>query len=297
MDKQQRLIELRKLYDEGMMDSEIAPILGVSRASVLLYRKELGLKTKFTYQDRRKLKKEDFEELFKKGYSDYKIADILGIDHCTVFEFRKKNGYERESLRENKAIKIKDGDIPFIIGTLMGDSSMRKTSKTSNASLVCSHSPKQKELTEYIANRLSYLGTRFSYSKRSTPDKRNGKLYEEYRVTTKANPELNKFYDLFYKDGKRTIPDFFLEKFNTESLAWLFMDDGYKQEVSYSLATMAYSMEDLERFAKMLKDKFNIEVSIHKDHRIRIKNSSRNLFENLVSPYILDCCKYKLRVS
>lgn len=40
--------------------------------------------------------------------------------------------------------------------------------------------------------------------------------------------------------------------------------------------------------------KYNIYTAIHSDNRLYIKSKSAQLFENLITPYIQDCCKYKL---
>ena len=40
---------LISLYNEGKMDTEIANVLNVSRSAIFYWRKQLGLKTRFTY--------------------------------------------------------------------------------------------------------------------------------------------------------------------------------------------------------------------------------------------------------
>jgi transposase-like protein len=42
-------IQLITLYNEGKMDSEIAKIVGIKRATICYFRKKQGLITKFTY--------------------------------------------------------------------------------------------------------------------------------------------------------------------------------------------------------------------------------------------------------
>ena len=48
---------------------------------------------------------------------------------------------------------------------------------------------------------------------------------------------------------------------------------------------------------KIDKEKFNIETSLCADNSIYIRANSRNLFTYLISPYMIDCLRYKLNVS
>lgn len=41
--------QIISLYEEGKMDSEIAKIVGIKRATICYFRKKHGLITKFTY--------------------------------------------------------------------------------------------------------------------------------------------------------------------------------------------------------------------------------------------------------
>ena len=60
------------------------------------------------------------------------------------------------------------------------------------------------------------------------------------------------------------------------------------------VATNCFSYEDLEIIKEFFKTKFDINVSIHKNHTIYIKADSRDKFKNLVKDYIHPDCLYKL---
>ncbi|MBQ9391992.1 MAG: hypothetical protein IJU02_07395 [Lachnospiraceae bacterium] len=240
------------------------------------------------------LRKEEFERMFNEGFSDYKIADALGINHCTVFQYRKKHNYIRNSLKENPYVRIEKEELNIILGTVVGDATLRKEYK--NTKYVTSHSIAQKQYCEYIVEKLHSLGAKIYYSKRNIPDKRTGKLYESYICTLPSNPALNDLYTLFYPNGKKVIPNnqFFKEHFNEISLAYLYMDDGNKMQNGYSIATMCFSIEEILEFRKLLFDKFNLETSMFSDKRIYIKAKSKEHFKELILPYIHETMMYKL---
>lgn len=77
----------------------------------------------------------------------------------------------------------------------------------------------------------------------------------------------------------------------------MFMDDGSKIAQSYTIATNCFGKEEIKKFQKFLLDTFNIATSLHKQNRLYINKKSRKHFESLISPYIIDCMKYKLHVS
>ena len=286
------------LYNRGLMDSEIAKqIGGITDGTVFYWRKKLGLKTKFDYSQVSKIDNEKFKKLFEQGLSDYVIAKELGMSPDGVFSHRQRHGYNRESLLWAKPVPLSQFQKEVIMGTLLGDASLRMCKRGCSPILSCAHGVAQKEYCEYKTKIFKSLGAECKYHKRSTPDKRNGKYYEDYTMRAPANPELQVWYDAFYPDGKKVIPVEMFDYFTAASLAFMFMDDGCKTSTSYSISTNCFGIEELKIFCKMLKDKFNIDTTIWKDHIVYIKANSRNLFEHLIKPYMCNCMLYKLQVS
>ena len=286
---------LINLYNEGKMDTEIANVLNVSRSAIFYWRKQLGLKTRFTYSKIAKLDIEKHKDLLlNKELSDYKIADILGLSHCCIRDTRIKLKVKRRDLRYSQEVPLNHYQIEVLIGTVLGDSSLRASNDA--AQLICTHSPKQ---YNYILNKLNIfknMGTNLSHYKRNIPNKKTNKRYSYYVIRSNYNPILLPFYNSFYKDGIKIIPrDLISKYFSRVSLAYMFMDDGCKfSKYSYSIATNCFSIEDLKWFQAFLKSKFNLETTILKSKVLYIKACSKDLFTYLVKPYINDCVKYKL---
>lgn len=290
-------VNIQKLYEEGKMDSEISKELGIKRGTVLWYRKTHNMPTKFTYGKLSKIKKEELVSLFEQGLSDYKIAKILNVSAEGVYSYRRRHCIIRD-------IDYRVNSIPFVLtsfqkevllGTLLGDASLRVDYQCKNARFSCAHGAKQKEYAEHKAEIFKNLDAKCNYHKRNIPDKRNGKYYEDYTVLMPNNPAFNDLYYAFYKNGKKCIPFELFDNFTGVSLAFMFMDDGCKHGSGYALATNCFTIEDLKKFKAFLYEKFNIDVSIYeKTHILYIKSKDVKHFTELISPYIIECMKYKL---
>lgn len=294
---QDKIDKLILLHKQGLLDSYIAQELNVSTALVHLYRKKLGLNTKFTYDTISKIHREDFEPLFYAGKSDQEIADTLGVSVDGIYGFRQRNSYFRESYKINKGIPLTQINKEVLIGTLLGDASLTIGKNCVNPRFSCSHCPAQLEYLKYKTNLLSNLGAKIYYSKRLMTDKRTNKVYENYCMSLPANPELLPFLKAFYPERKKVIPMSLMSDFTPLSLSIMFMDDGYKTTNSYAISTNCFSLDDIKKFRIFLLDKYDLETSVMKTHVLYIRAESRDTFTELIKPYICDCMKYKLHQS
>lgn len=291
MDKQ-RLIEL---HSEGKTDVEIASILNVSRQLVQAHRKKLGLKSNFSYTSFRKMNYEEVEKLVRENKTDREIAELFNVKPISVYFFRKRNNIERDNLLVNKAIEPTNRQLSIIVGSLLGDASLRRTNI--NPSFSCEHGIKQLEYCKWKAEELKSLGAKFSISKRKIIDKRTGIYYESAICRLPANPELLPLYNNLYKDGRKTITPEFLKDFDELSLAVMFMDDGYKLGKTIGIATNCFSIEECSIFRDIIADKYGIHFNITKNNALYLPIRYYPLFEELVLPHMQKSMKYKLNVS
>jgi len=211
----------------------------------------------------KKLNVKLIEELVKNGYTDSQIADILKCNKDSISRLRstEKFGINTEK-RLNNDILISEKIFSILIGTLLGDSSLRVSENSIYPSFSCEHGFKQKEYCQYKFKLLYELNPTFSYYKRKTVDIRTNKLYESYVIRTKSNSNYKIIYDNMYINNKKRITDFLLTYYTEQSLALHFMDDGSKSQRSYTLATNCFPLEDLLKFKNFLYYKWNIETTI-----------------------------------
>ncbi len=173
----------------------------------------------------------------------------------------------------------------ILIGTLLGDGTMRKKK---NAHLEINHCRAQKALVDWIYKKFDRLVT--------TPPKwRKGNGNREaYRFATQKLPILTSFYNFFYENGRKVIPDDL--KLDSLSLAVWFMDDGSKSRSSIYLNTQQFSKFEQLKLIDFLKDQFGIDATLNKDkiyYRIRIRTRCVKRFINLVKEFVLKDFRYK----
>ena len=188
-------------------------------------------------------------------------------------------------LMDNTVGSLTEEQKSILVGTLLGDGTMRKKK---NAHLEINHCYAQKVLVDWVFSKFSKLVT--------TPPKwrkGNGKR-EAYRFATRKLPILTPFYNQFYRNGKKVIPDDL--KLNPLSLAVWFMDDGSKTYSSIYLNTQQFNLNEQLQLVDILKKDFGIDSTLNKDkiyYRIRIRTQSVKRFINLVKEFVLKEFKYK----
>ena len=175
-----------------------------------------------------------------------------------------------------------------IIGSLLGDGYVRIVRGRRNAFLEVNHAYSMKE---YVDQKYKILKDIVI----SPPKVRKGNGNRiAYRFFTRQHPEITELFNLFYKNGKKIIPDF---KLNPVSLAVWYMDDGSKCGTSsYYLNTQQFSVEDQHILMGYLRE-FGVESKLNKDKeywRIRMIMSSVPTFINLVRQSIVPSLQYKI---
>jgi len=184
----------------------------------------------------------------------------------------------------------------IIIGTVLGDSYLEPNKFGS--SIQIKQSNEHKDYVFWLYKELKNLCS-------TLPKQR--KDNEQWYLRSSSLNELDKLRDLFYPEGKKIIPKD-INKILTSpiSLAVWFMDDGTldyrpKDHCAFHLCTNCFTKEDTSKLIDVLKNNFGIVSSLHytlcrgKRHcRIYIGAQGRDRFIELITPYILDCFKYKL---
>ena len=197
-------------------------------------------------------------------------------------------GSDIELTKEQKAL---------ILGTLLGDGSVEKRNK--NPRLRIDHSVAQKDYVFWKYDIFKNIATREPHVLYEQ-DKRSGKVFERWYFSTKAIPELEFYYRLFYQEGRKTITEEILDHFRDPlSLAVWLMDDGYKRNDcdALRLSTDCFSYEENLILRKCLFDNFGVSSKIHRKGKvwnIYIPSAQMKLTRGLLNPHIIPSMSYKL---
>lgn len=187
----------------------------------------------------------------------------------------------------------------ILTGMVLGDSFLQKTGEK-NARIRLEHSVKQKDY-------LFWKGSQFPNLFQGKPKRLNRfnpiykKTYSYYRWQSNASPEIGKFRKIFYKEGKKVIPDQFdLLLIDPISLAVWFMDDGYyyqRDNIAYIYLPHITKKEE-KILLLTLKKNFLLEPSLKLKKRgeyVLIFNvSETKKLISLIKDYIISSMKYKL---
>ena len=173
----------------------------------------------------------------------------------------------------------------ILIGCLLGDETMRKKK---NAHLEINHCYAQKALVDWIYEKFKSLVI-------TEPKwrKGNGKR-EAYRFATRSLPVLTPFYNQFFPNKKKIIPNGLI--LDPLTLAVWFIDDVCKSRSYIYLNTQQFPKNEQLQLIEMLKKQLEIDSTLNKDKtyfRIRIRTQSVRTFIQLVERFVLKEFKYK----
>lgn len=182
-----------------------------------------------------------------------------------------------------------------LCGTLLGDASLQFPSKACRVPIyTTTHSEKQKEYSILLAD---ILGGKCKYRERL--DKRTNKVYKAYDVSVPSNMYFLDLYSELYQDKIKQPTERFLSSFNEISLAFWFMDDGYSNDGTFFLCTDSFILETCNFLTKHIEEQLGLHFRVtrhEKNYRLRLRFDDRNKFVDMISPYLIDCVKYKIDI-
>ena len=282
--------KLKELYNQGKNDNEIAKELNCKSSVIQAYRKKNNLSSNFNYKCKIENLLEDIKELKKQGLGNRKISELLNISRTSLmYLFRKHN-------LENIKYIPKYANLNYfqksaLIGSLLGDSSISK-----KYILNIGHGLKQEEYYKHKIQLLS-PNIKFLEYRREKIDKRTNNLYISLQAYSNKYEDIVNLKELLYINDRKEITKEILKDFNEISLAYLYMDDGNYEKYGAKIALCNFSDDSLILFQNFLKNKWNIDTSIHKDKTLYVKANSKKIFIQLISSYIIPSMLYKINKS
>lgn len=176
-----------------------------------------------------------------------------------------------------------------LVGLLLGDGCLETYKNSTGARLKVCQCLKQSIFVWWLYNNFLSLV--------ATPPK----IYrEELRFNTLTHNCFKYFYDMFYPEGKKIIPDNIKNFLTPTAFAVWFMSDGSiksKECRGRILNTQCFNRIDIEKLTRVLRDKFNLQVSIRtqKDGlQIYISAKSAEVLNIILKNKILPSFYYKL---
>lgn len=181
-------------------------------------------------------------------------------------------------MKNNNNINLKDLNLlpknlhSILIGILLGNDSIYKSSSSSNGRFEMSFGQDYKQFAISIENLFKdFMNT--SIKEVTIKSKNKDKIYLNYRLKTMTLPLFNTYFKMFYKLNNNTnkyvkiVPDNILDFLNPIVLAYLIMTDGNfdKSRKRVRIYTNCYTKEDVIKLADSINLKLNIYVGVLHD--------------------------------
>ena len=195
----------------------------------------------------------------------------------------------------NPLIMVNQQEHDLIIGTLLGDSSIKQRER--NSCLRFSHSIKQRDYSRYKRNILQVFGcTEFREVSRKIKDH----FIHAMDFATKVHPVFNYYRKLFYNEGRKEITIELLNQVTPRALAYWICDDGSfsKTQGYIILCTNSFTLEEHQLMKKFFNDRYGLDPTIGfrdgKYYYLRFKLDDSNKLIEIIKPFIPNCMKYKI---
>ncbi len=161
----------------------------------------------------------------------------------------------------------------FLFGLLLGDGCLSKNSNW----ITINHTNKQREYVKFLCALCHKTGleykARFDYELVTTY---GTYMYSNVRIKIPSTRHFrlnNRFYD---ENNKKIVSEYVLSRISPMGLMLWFMDDGClsvskkptKTCRQATLATHGFSLKENELIQKVFRDRFDINVKIHKDRQL-----------------------------
>lgn len=213
---------------------------------------------------------------------------------------KKLNGPALKEYKER--LKLSSRQEALLIGSLLGDGNMRFSWNWLEANFIVDHSSNQKRYVYWKYRILKNWCLKSPIRTQRSYHKNPGYKLESFRFFTISHPEFTKLYRLFYKDGRKIIPQNIEEILTSPfSLAVWVMDDGSRNKKALFLNTQGFPISDQKRLQCCLEANFGLDstLNVHsyykgrKYYRIRLTTKSTYSLFGLINRFLLPSMHYK----
>nr|NP_150364.1 orf451 [Rhizophydium sp. 136]AAK84294.1 orf451 [Rhizophydium sp. 136] len=236
--------------------------------------------------------------LNKKLLQQVLITGELYLDKYFIYDIERPLDIYPKDIKWNDLTQdIRD----YIIGGTLGDLSIVKKTDNSTPYLNFHVSTKNITYLEYLFDLFKFKCNMPKISIKE--NKIKNKIYYTGGFSTLSYKFLNEIYDLFYVNKIKVIPYNIGDYLTPRALAFWYQDDGNCNYTeignisTFSLATHCFTFADMHYLSYVLKLKYNLIVNVHNDKGqpiLYITASSRELFLDLITPFVHENFKYKI---
>lgn len=190
----------------------------------------------------------------------------------------------------------------LIIGSLLGDGTMRMGIKAKNANFKAEQGLEQKEYVFWKYEILKPLV--FTKPKLSFRYNEDGERYpKSWWFRTIRHPLLTEIYERFYakekyRTGRKIIPQNIIENIDALVFAVWVMDDGSYTDGKIDISTYSFLLSEIQLLQEKIENRFGIKMNYHRDrdkgYRMYCNKKETEKLIKIIQPHIIVSMRYKI---
>lgn len=210
--------------------------------------------------------------------------------------------WQKKWIKIKRPLILDDKQKSLVIGSLLGDGTMRLGKKAINANFKVEHGLAQKDFVIWkyqILKAFVFTKPKISYRY----NVKGEKYPKSWWFRTIRHPLLTEIYRRFYirdgyRNGRKIIPPDLIKDFNPLILAIWVMDDGSFQKNKINISTYSFSVSDMNLLKKCFQEKFDITMNSYRDrdkgYRIYCNKTETKKLITIIQDYVISSMRYKI---
>lgn len=209
----------------------------------------------------------------------------------------KNKNLQKKWIPLKRRLRLNSRQRSILIGSLLGDGTLRLGEKAINVNFKIEHGLRQKEYLWWKYQ--IFKEWVFTEPKLSCRYKENREKYlKSWWFRTIRHPILTKYWQEFYKEGKKIIPESIEKYLDRLALAVWIMDDGSYSRKAIDISTYSFCLEDIKKLQDALERNFGLISKVYRDrdkgYRLYFSVSVTKILINIVRPLIIPPMSYKV---
>ena len=154
-------------------------------------------------------------------------------------------------------LEITKNQLSLIVGSLLGDGTMRVGQRAINANFKVEHGLMQKDLVfcKYeVLKPWVFTEPKISYRY----DENGNKYKKSWWFRTVRHSKLTEIRKLFYPKGIKIVPKNINNFLDKSALAWWIMDDGSYNQSKIDISTYSFTLNEVQKLLKVILNKFKV---------------------------------------
>lgn len=219
----------------------------------------------------------------------------------TVGSYKTKYWY-KSWIPIKESISLNSFQYSLIVGSLLGDGTMRVGRGAVNANFKTEQGIEQKDYVFWkyeILKPIVFTGPQISY--RYTDKKE--KYKKSWWFRTIRHPLLTDMYNMFYtgngyRTGRKVVPRNIKKFLNPLVLAIWIMDDGSYSRSKIDISTYSFTLPEINLLQRNLAKIFDVSAQYYRDrdkgHRMYFSKCETQKVVNIIKPYVIPSMMYKI---